>query len=185
MSEHMPPEDDPIIRGLREAGIRPLRPAGTRHGSLVPRWGILLIAVLLVLIAFVPFLTGRLADWLWYREIGFERVFLTKVIAQWVLGVPTVLLAFAVLYVNARVALGGEPRPARPPLTRVRGGLEMREAARALIARGMGWLALPATAVLSVVFGLAAASQWRTLLLAVYGRPFGVSDRVFGRDVGY
>ena len=85
MSEHMPPEDDPIIRGLREAGIRPLRPIRAGHDSKVPRSAILLIAIVLVLLAFLPFLAGRLADWLWYREIGFERVFLTKVVAQWVL----------------------------------------------------------------------------------------------------
>ena len=185
MSEHMPPEDDPIIRGLREAGIRPLRPIRAGHDSKVPRSAILLIAIVLVLLAFLPFLAGRLADWLWYREIGFERVFLTKVVAQWVLGVPTALLAFAVLYANARVAMSGDPGPARPPVTRMRTGADMREAAQALLARGMEWLALPATAVLSVVFGLAAASQWRTLLQAVYGTPFGVADPVFGRDVGY
>jgi uncharacterized protein len=185
MSEHMPPEDDPIIRGLREAGIRPLRPIRTGRNSPVPRSAILLIAIVLVLLAFLPFLAGRLADWLWYREIGFERVFLTKVVAQWILGVPTALLAFGVLYGNARVALSGEPGPVRPPLTRVRGELEMREAAHALIARSMGWLALPATIVLSVVFALAAAGQWRTLLQAAYGTPFGTTDPVFGRDVGY
>ena len=185
MSEHMPPDDDPIIRGLREAGIRPLRPIRAGRDSQVPRSAILLIAIVLVVLAFLPFLASRLADWLWYREIGFERVFLTKVIAQWVLGVPTALLAFTVLYANARVAMRGDPRPARPPVTRMRTGADMREAARALLARGMEWLALPATAVLSVVFGLAAASQWRTLLQAVYGTPFGVADPVFGRDVGY
>ena len=185
MSEHMPPEDDPIIRGLREAGIRPLRPIRTGRDSPVPRSTILLIAIVLVLVAFLPFLAGRLADWLWYREIGFERVFLTKVVAQWVLGVPTALLAFGALYANARLAMRGEPRPVRPPSAQMRAGLEMRKAARALMASGMEWLVLPATAVLSVVFGLAAASQWRTLLQAVYGTPFGVTDPVFGRDVGY
>ena len=185
MSEHMPPEDDPIIRGLREAGIRPLRPIRTRRDSPVPRSAILLIAVVLVLLAFLPFLAGRLADWLWYREIGFERVFLTKVVAQWVLGVPTALLAFAVLYGNARVAMRGAPRAAPPPVARMRTGVDMREAARALIGRGVEWLAVPATAILSILIALAAAGQWRTLLQAAYGAPFGVADPVFGRDVGY
>ena len=185
MSEHMPPEDDPIIRGLREAGIRPLRPIRTGRNSPVARSAILLIAIMLAFVAFVPFLAGRLADWLWYREIGFERVFLTKVLAQWALGVPTALLAFAVLYTNARVAMRGARRPAQPSIPRMRAGRDVREVAQALVARGMEWLVLPVTAVLSVVFGLAAASQWRTLLQAVYGTPFGVTDAVFGRDVGY
>src|SRR5262245_41437394 len=185
MREHMPPDDDPIIRSLRDAGIRPLPPKGPSNRFPLPRAVVLLIAIVLVLLGLVPFLAGRLADWLWYREIGFERVFLTKVVAQWVLGVPTALVAFAVLYGNARFALRGAPRVATPPVTRMRAGADIREAARVLIGRGVEWLALPATAVVSVVFGLAAASQWRTLLQAAYGTPFGVTDSVFGRDVGY
>src|SRR5215217_4539720 len=101
MPERMPPDDDPIIRSLRDAGIRPLHPPGTGPGTRVPRSVLLLIAGVLVLLVFLPFVAGRLADWLWYREIGFERVFFTKVVAQWVLGLPTALIAFAVLYGNA------------------------------------------------------------------------------------
>src|SRR3954463_10331296 len=148
MPEHMPPEDDPIIRGLREAGIRPLRPIRTRRDSTAARSAILLIAIVLAFLVFLPFLAGRLADWLWYREIGFERVFLTKVVAQWALGVPTALLAFGALYANARLAMRGEPRPVRPPSAQMWARLEMRKAARVLMARGMEWLALPASAVL-------------------------------------
>jgi len=185
MSEHMPPEDDPIIRSLRDAGIRPLPPAGAGHGSRLPRSALLLIGLVLVLLGLMPFLAGRLADWLWYREIGFERVFFTKVIAQWVLGVPTALLAFAVLYTNARVALRGAPRPVRSPVSQMRSGAEVRQAVHALVSRGMEWLALPAAAILSAVIALAAAGQWRTVLQAAYGTPFGVTDPVFGRDVGY
>ena len=186
MSEHMPPEDDPIIRGLRNAGIRPLPPAGAHHGPSVPRSVLLLIGVVLLCLVLFPFAAGRLADWLWYREIGFERVFLTKVIAQWSLGVPTALVAFLVLYGNARWALrGGDERIRRGPVSAVRSGADLRHAAHALFERGIEWLALPATAVLAVLVALGAAGQWRTVLQAAYGTPFGTSDPVFGRDVGY
>ena len=92
MPERMPPDDDPIIRGLREAGIRPLRPPGPRDALPIGRPVLILIGIVLLVLALVPFLAGRLADWLWYRETGFERVFLTKVVAQWALGIPTALV---------------------------------------------------------------------------------------------
>src|SRR4051794_17025202 len=107
MPERMPPDDDPIIRGLREAGVRPLRPPRPRLELPVRRSTLVLIAIVLLALALVPFLSGRLADWLWYKETGFERVFLTKIVAQWALGLPTALVAFAVLYGNARFALRG------------------------------------------------------------------------------
>ena len=181
----MPPDDDPIIRSLRDAGIRPMPPAGTSPRFPAPRAVILLIGSVLALLVFLPFLAGRLADWLWYREIGFERVFLTKIIAQWVLGAPAAVVAFAVLYGNARVALrGAEPR-VRSPVSHLRPGPDLRDAAHALLARGLGWLAVPATGFVALLFALAAAAQWRTLLQAAYGTRFGVADPVFGRDVGY
>jgi hypothetical protein len=49
-------------------------------------------------------IAGRLTDWLWFREIGFERVFLLKILAQWSMGGLAGLVGFAVLYGNARIA---------------------------------------------------------------------------------
>jgi uncharacterized membrane protein (UPF0182 family) len=184
MPERMPPDDDPIIRGLRDAGIRPLRPP-RGVGFPVPRFAIVLIALVVILVGVVPFLAGRLADWLWYREIGFERVFLTKIVAQWALAVPTALVAFAVLYGNARIALRDASARVRSPVSEMRPGSQVREVIQALISRGSNWLALPVAALISLFIALGAAGQWRTLLQAFYATPFGVADPVFGRDVGY
>jgi len=185
MPERMPPDDDPIIRSLRDAGIRPLHPAGGGPGTRVPRSVLVLIAGVFVLLLLVPFVAGRLADWLWYREIGFERVFFTKIVAQWVLGLPTALIAFAVLYGNARFALRGVPRQQRSPIAEVRSGADLRDVAQALLRRGIDWLALPASLLLGLLVALATAGQWRLLLQAAYATPFGVTDPVFGRDAGY
>ena len=185
MPERIPPDDDPIIRGLREAGIRPLRPPGPMDALPIGRRVLVLIGIAVLLLALVPFLAGRLADWLWYRETGFERVFLTKIVAQWALGIPTALVAFAFLYGNARFARRGDPSRVRSPVSQVRPGPDLRELAHALVTRGLGSLVIPACALLAVFIALSAAGQWRTLLQAMYGTPFGVTDAVFGRDVGY
>src|SRR5688500_13151631 len=186
MPERMPPDDDPIIRSLRDAGIRPLHPPGSEPNVRIPRSVVLSIAAVLALLLFLPFAAGRLADWLWYREIGFERVFFTKIIAQWVLGVPTALVAFAVLYGNARFALrDGEPRQRRSPIAQVQSSADLRDVAQAMLARGIDWLATPVSLLLGLLVTLAAAGQWRLVLQAAYATPFGVTDPVFGRDAGY
>jgi uncharacterized membrane protein (UPF0182 family) len=64
-------------------------------------------ALALLALALVPFAAGRLADWLWYRDLGFERVFLTKIAAQWALGVAGGLAALVMLVGNVRVAFRG------------------------------------------------------------------------------
>ncbi|NUQ21832.1 MAG: UPF0182 family protein [Gemmatimonadaceae bacterium] len=188
MSEPMPPDDDPIIRGIRNAGIRPLPPRAIA-GEVRPRrgrwiWALLLVVVALFLI--VPAVAGRLADWLWYREIGFERVFFTKIVAQWALALPAGLVAFAFLYGNARIALAG---PARREIQSRFGDLYTRagftDAARSLLDGVTRVLTIAGPALLALFFALVLAAEWRTILQFVYRTPFGVADPVFGRDVSY
>ncbi len=185
MSERIPPEDDPIIRSLRDAGIRPLPPRGAGAGPTVPRSAFILIGLGLLLLFLIPFAAARLTDWLWYREIGFERVFFTKIIAQWALGIPTGLLALAVIYGNARIALRGTPQIVQAPVNRFREGVDFREVLQAVVSRGVRWLTLPAAALLAFFVALGAAGQWRTVLAAANATPFGTTDPVFGRDIGY
>ena len=107
MTHTMPPDDDPIIRGLRDAGLRPLPPRGDGGIDRRPPALIIMLAAIVVLLALLPAVTNRLADWLWFREIGYERVFFTKIIAQWGLGLLAGAVTFAFLYINARIALRG------------------------------------------------------------------------------
>ena len=99
------PDDDDFIRSLKAAGVRPPPPPrGPRSGRSLrsPRLFAILALAFLLLFVLAPALTSRLADWLWFREIGFERVFLTKIATQWIIGPIAGLIAFAVLYGNAR-----------------------------------------------------------------------------------
>ncbi|MGH2899253.1 MAG: UPF0182 family protein, partial [Solirubrobacteraceae bacterium] len=170
----MPPEDDPIIRGLRSSGIRPL---GERRGLPPILVGLLGVVILFILF---PTIAARLADWLWYREIGFERVFLTKIVAQWTLALSSGLIAFAFLYANARIAARGADT-----VQVFRQTPKIGRALGAVLARGTGFFALAASIVIAFLVGLGVAAQWRTLLQFAYRTPFGVTDPIFHRDVGF
>ena len=179
------PEDE-FERSLREAGIRPLHPRRPPGGLT---WQIRAVAAALVIVVVVfmliPAAASHVTDWLWFREIGFERVFLTKLTAGWVLGLAAGLLAFLVLYGTARFALRGVD-PDRAPLHGQVGGVGALSArVRAMIEHRTHALALPWTAFLALMLGLSMAPQWSTALQAIHATPFGRTDPVFGRDVGY
>jgi len=124
----------------------------------------------------------RATDWLWYRDVGFERVFLLKIAAQWMLGLAVGLGGFVVLYINGRVALRGAAPESVPVVDRSRA----RPAPpAAFLTRLAGVLALPASALLGVLMALVAAAEWRTFVQFFHRSPFGVRDPVFGRDVAY
>ncbi|HKP15981.1 MAG TPA: UPF0182 family protein, partial [Gemmatimonadaceae bacterium] len=182
------PDDDPFIRELRDAGVRP--PPGPRRSRTgrpprSPRFTLVVAILAFLLVVVLPSLTTRLADWLWFREIGFERVFLTKLAAQWTIGLLAGAIAFGVLYGNARYALRGlvvGPMRVRDPITDVS---QLASAIGAQAARVMRALALPWTALVAFVVALAMASQWNTALQAIHRTPFGQTDPIWGRDIGW
>ncbi|MBA3890468.1 MAG: UPF0182 family protein, partial [Gemmatimonadaceae bacterium] len=142
-----PHGEDPFIRHLREAGIRPQWPTQPSFPSGPrTRRRIGFVVLLFLAVVLLPALTMRLADWLWFREIGFERVFLTKIAAQWATGAVAGVVAFAVLYGNARLAVRGFDPASIPPHDHIGGLGTLEPRVRAAIERGANALALPWTA---------------------------------------
>jgi uncharacterized membrane protein (UPF0182 family) len=162
----------PVERELRIGRA----PGGPRR---ITRLVVLLVVGVLI---FLPAIATRLADWLWYRDVGFERVFLTKIIAQWALGLAAGIGGFAILYLNARIALRGAPTK----------NLHIRDAnvwaaegPRVLMERLATWLALPASLFIALILALSSGGAWRDLAQFFYRTPFGTPDPVFGRDIAY
>jgi hypothetical protein len=188
MSERPPPDDDPIVRRFPGVYSLPSR-GGAGAGPPTPGRPLALLAggVLLffLLSAALPFATRRITDWLWYRELGFERVFLTKIAAQWAIGLAAGAVAFAALYASARTALRGVDVGTESLALQLDRAARFPGAITTLRARLAATLALPGTIVLALLVGVTAAAQWRTALQFAYRTPFGVRDPVFGRDVGY
>ena len=140
------------------------------------------IAAVVLFLFIAPAVATRLADWLWYRDVGFERVFLTKIIAQWVLGLAAGIGGFIILYLNGRIALRG----VATRNLHIRDASEWAQAGpKVLLERLASWYVLPAALFMGVVLALGSAGNWRELAQFFYRTPFGVADPVFGRDVSY
>jgi uncharacterized protein len=160
------------------AAHRAWRPGGTGRGRRVK----LGLAAVLLLLFIVPMAARRATDWLWFQEIGYERVFLLKITAQWTLGLAVGLGSFLVFYINARLALQGSESEPVPAVDQLRAGPKTRAA---FLARLAGTLSGPASLLLAALMALLAAGEWRTLVQYLHREPFGVTDPVFGRDVAY
>src|SRR5213596_2406078 len=149
-----------------------LLPRRRRRLSLVVL--VVLLALLLLLFNLVPLV----AEWLWFQALGYERVFTTRLVAEALLGVGIGGLVFAFLYVNLRIAQRG--LVPNPLVVQFSAG-----AAAVDVTRVVRRLALPTALVLALLFGMGAAGSWLGVLQFLHRTPFGVTDPVFGRDVGY
>jgi uncharacterized membrane protein (UPF0182 family) len=123
-TDDISPKRPTLVRGDRPAGfdrVWPMR-GGSGKGKSRGPWVLgSVIALLALLLGILPVAARRGADWLWYRELGFERIFLTKVFAQWTLGVAAGVVALVVLYLNVRLALRALPHEEVPAVDRARG----------------------------------------------------------------
>jgi uncharacterized membrane protein (UPF0182 family) len=127
---------------------------------------------------FFPTLLGLLVDWWWFQEIGYQVVFTRELVTELLLFLVVGGLTFAAFYFNLRLAQRGlVPYPVVLRFTRA--------APRVDITTPLRRLSLPASLVLGVLFGFAAAPVWSTVLRLIHGTPFGIKDPVFSRDVGF
>jgi len=117
---------------------------------------------------------------LWYRQLGFSRVYLTQLgVRAGLFVVGGVLMAAAVV---ASMALAYRRRPIYAPVPGPAASLDRYR-------EGLEPLRRVLTVVLPLLLGLfagsAASSRWQTVLLWWNGQDFGQVDPVFGHDVGF
>ena len=138
-----------------------------------------LLLALAGLVFGVPALAELYTDWLWFEEVGYRQVFITSLNTQAFVTIGTGLAAFGLLAGNLLIALRSL-RP-RPLIVATPQGPQ----AISVDVRTIRRLALGALAVASLLTALYAGGRWEAWLYFLYGTPFGKTDPVLGRDVGF
>jgi uncharacterized membrane protein (UPF0182 family) len=157
------------------------RPAPAKLPPLPPgfkrlvTWG---IAALFAAMIVIPWLATFATDWLWFKEIGFQRVYATSLgwrVALFILGGA---FAFAYFYGNVRLARGAGT--GFPVLYVNRG-----DGVTVDVSRTFTKLFLPVALMLSFLTALSFSASWMTVLKGINGVAVGSTDPLFGRDVSY
>ncbi|HAG63661.1 MAG TPA: hypothetical protein DDY46_01655 [Kocuria sp.] len=160
------------------AGSTSPRPSA-RSASGRPKRGALLptvIAVVVLIALFVGF-TQVYTNILWFEQLGYLRVFITRNLAVIGLFVAAALIVAALMFLSLWLAHRHRPRGGEVTDT-------MRKYQQALDpVRKVVMVAVP------LIFGLFAAStvatQWQTVMLFFNQEPFGQTDPQFSMDLGF
>ncbi|WP_107093073.1 UPF0182 family protein [Streptomyces sp. MMG1121] len=154
--------------------IRAGRPSRRVRGLLMT------LGVLAVLgMAFTMF-AGFWTDWLWYRSVHYSSVFTTTLSTKIGLFFVFGLLMAVAVGVNIWVA-----HRMRPPLSAMSMEQQSLDRYRMGIAPYKKWLLLAVTALVGLIAGASASSQWRIWLMWVNGVPFHQKDPQFHLDVSF
>jgi uncharacterized protein len=137
-----------------------------------------LAAVIFVFI-FLSLITGKLVEWLWMVQLGYETIFWRLLFIKLGWFGLAFILVFLYFWGNLRLL--------------VRAGLKSVGRQDVLVIENAGEITARAgkfiTAILScvpaLIFGLIYYSEWDTYLRFRWGGTFGFSDPIFGADVGF
>lgn len=140
---------------------------------------VLMILALLVGVL-MPMATGLLVDYWWFQDLGFEVLFSRTITTRLLLFAIAAVLTGALVWANLRFAQRGAVSDVIRMQVHAASGEQVVD-----LSRVIGRLTRPVTLALAVMFGLGASALWDVALQASLGTPFGTTDPVFGRDIGF
>jgi uncharacterized membrane protein (UPF0182 family) len=163
-------------------------------GSKAPRRsaavGFIVVAIVVVIgLILLALASDFLVDWMWFSSIGYRQVFWTTIGAKAAVFLVVFAATAAILWANARLALGLAGQRARLPAafvpTLVAAAAQpdpfefLRERLpwRSVIAASCGLFAL------LVAWG--EVGNWSMLLRFIYQVPYGTDDPLYGQDIGF
>jgi hypothetical protein len=142
------------------------------------RFVLLIVAAVFVALIIVPWLASFITDWLWFKEIGFQKVFATSLIARILLFVIGGVLAFAWVYGNVRIARGSGT--GFPVLYINRG-----DGVSVDISRTFTRLFFPAALLIAFLTALSFSASWMMVLKGLNAVQLGQRDPLFNRDISF
>lgn len=147
----------------------PNRPQQPRSSNRT--WWI--VGILFLLLISVNWIVGIYTDWLWFSELSYQNVWLTRWSYQLLSFVAFFLVALIVLWGNWQLARRRAIK-ATPPFY-----------PRFLQIRGAQWLITGVALFLAFGFASSIAVRWDEFLLYLNRVPFGTADPIFGRDISF
>jgi uncharacterized membrane protein (UPF0182 family) len=149
--------------------------APARHGWTNTRL-FLVLAGVIALFVLINAAKGVYTEWLWFSSLGYGSVYAT-ILKTRVLLFFSAAIIFGILFLGNLVLA-----------TRLAPKIEAHLWPWAIVRRLRRILRLNVilgTVVLSLIFGLVAQENWLVVLRFFDGQPFGITDPVFQREVGF
>jgi uncharacterized protein len=138
------------------------------------------LVVLFLLIGGLSFAVDLYFDWLWFAELGKTVIFTTELYAKSVVGTAALAATFAFLFLNLWFANRG-PGLIQIGIPTPTGQITAYTVHPDTIRKGAGVLSL----VIALFMAAREASSWELFLRWAHKVPFGTTDPVFGRDIGF
>jgi uncharacterized protein len=160
-------------------------PAGKVPGRSVLAWWIIAAIVFIISLWLVKVAGEVLVDWLWFSSVGYLQVFWTSFAAEAAVVGGVFTATTAVLWVNGWLARRLARRRSAPSPTAL--GWQPPPDPLVLLRDRLPWHGIIAgsAALLALFVAAGEAGDWPTLLQYLYQVPYGSTDPLYGKDIGF
>ena len=147
------------------------------------KWLIVLIVLLHILIIGYLAVTFRFLDFFvdlwWFDSLGYKGFFIQRLLYRYAVFAGVAACFFFIFVVNFKLA----PRL----FTNKKENADQKQPGKLtkLMKAGSGKLYIPASLILALVVAVPFYEEWEKALLFFFGSNTGVSDPLFGNDIGY
>ncbi|MBW1690132.1 MAG: UPF0182 family protein [Deltaproteobacteria bacterium] len=138
-------------------------------------FGILVLFLLWLVLSIYP-------DWLWFEKLMFSSVFWTMLLSKFGFGLAVWLVFILIISINIYAANRLSPGSAQKMAFRADGGYL---AQLGISGRTGSILFMVVILLVSVVIASKGSYQWDMFLRYLYQQPFGSTDPIFHRDIGF
>jgi len=152
---------------------KPIPPAKSRWTTARV---LLILSGVLTLFILINMSKGFYTEWLWFNSLGYGSVY-TTILKTKVLVFFSAAIIFCILFLgNLVLATRLAPKTETHfwPWAIVR---QLQPILKSSVIMG--------TVLLSLIFGMVAQGNWEVILRFFNGQPFGISDPVFHREIGF
>ena len=152
-----------------------------------------LIAIVVLLFALAS-LVGLVVDWAWFSSIGYAGVFWTTFAAKAALFAIVFAVSTGFLWANAtfaiRFSFGAPlslPAAFSPSFVAFQSAQGPWAQPRQYQPSALAWrlVTLGASVILGLLIALGESNQWELVLRFIHQAPYGSTDPLFGRDIGF
>ncbi len=141
---------------------------------------VFVFAALLIILSSASGISRLITDFWWFSSIEYESIWSSILLTQILLGVVFVILAIAVVATNLYIAQRIAPTSLAGDLSDylTKRFTEILERSKLLVIGGIA-------ALVGLVSGSQAASEWQSWILFTNGSDWGVEDPILNTDVGF
>ncbi len=145
------------------------------YKKLIIGFGLFILILLWLVVSIYP-------DWLWFKNLTFSPVFWKMLLSKFGLGLVVWLVFILIISINLYVAKRLRPRNGPEITFKADGGYLSQ---LGLSGKTMNLLFIAVILVISFLIASKSSYQWDMVLRYLYQQPFGNTDPIFNRDIGF